>query len=207
MISPEIFIPIAEKNSLINSIGGWVLRTSCLQNKKWQDMGLADIEIAVNLSAVQMLNYNIAENIEAIIKETGLDPKYMGLEITESIAIKETDHVIDVLNKLKKIGVSIAIDDFGTKYSSLSRLKLLPIDRIKIDMQFVQGIECNEKDRAITMTIINLAKSLGLNVLAEGVETEAQLEFLKEKMCDSVQGYYYYKPMSAEELEEILAKN
>ena len=204
MISPGIFIPIAEKNSLINSIGEWVLREACIQNKKWQDKGLPEINIAINLSAIQILNPKLASNLANIIKETGLDPKYIELEITESIAIKETNHVIEVLNKLKKIGVSIAIDDFGTEYSSLSRLKMLPIDRIKIDMQFIQGLETNEKDKAITMVIINLAKSLGMNVLAEGVETENQLDFLNQKMCNNVQGYYYYKPMPADEMEKIL---
>lgn len=204
MISPGIFIPIAEKNSLINSIGEWVLREACIQNKKWQDKGLPEINIAINLSAIQILNPKLSSNLANIIKETGLDPKYIELEITESIAIKETNHVIEILNKLKKIGVSIAIDDFGTEYSSLSRLKMLPIDRIKIDMQFIQGLETNEKDKAITMVIINLAKSLGMNVLAEGVETENQLDFLNQKMCNNVQGYYYYKPMPADEMEKIL---
>ena len=206
MISPGIFIPIAEKNSLINSIGEWVLREACIQNKKWQDKGLPEINIAINLSAIQILNPKLSSNLANIIKETGLDPKYIELEITESIAIKETNHVIEVLNKLKKIGVSIAIDDFGTEYSSLSRLKMLPIDRIKIDMQFIQGLETNEKDKAITMVIINLAKSLGMNVLAEGVETENQLDFLNQKMCNNVQGYYYYKPMPADEMEKILVE-
>lgn len=113
---------------------------------------------------------------------------------------------IGVLNKLKAIGVSMAIDDFGTEYSSLSRLKMLPIDRIKIDMEFIQGIDNNQKDQAITMVIINLVKSLGVNVLAEGVETGPQLDFLNQKMCDCVQGYYYYTPMPAEEVEELLKK-
>ena len=204
MISPGIFIPLAEKNASIDDIGEWVLRTACLQNKKWQDMGLPHIEMAVNISAVQMIKADIEERIKKIIEETGLDPKYIELEITESIAIKEIDCVIDILNKLKKTGVSIAIDDFGTEYSSLSRLKLLPIDRIKIDKQFIDGIESNEKDRAIITVIINLAKSLDLNVLVEGVESKEQLDFVKEKKCDVVQGYYYYKPMKAGEIEEIL---
>ena len=204
IISPRVFIPIAEKNGLINGIGEWVLRESCMQNKKWQDMGLAPINMAINLSSVQIINPKISENIKRIIKETGLDPKYVELEITESISIKGTDYVIELLNKLKKIGVSIAIDDFGTEYSSLSRLKWLPIDSIKIDMQFVQGLETNEKDRAITTVIINLAKSLGLNVLAEGVETKGQLDFLIQKKCHKVQGYYYYKHMPAHEMEKIL---
>ena len=204
MISPVVFIPLAEKNGLINSIGKWVLKTACRQNKKWQDMGLAHIKMAVNLSGIQFINENIADDIEKILKESKLDPKYLELEITENIAIKETDFVIKVLERLKKIGVSIAIDDFGIEYSSLSRLKNLPIDKIKIDMEFIQGIEKSPKDQAITGVIINLAKSLGMNVLAEGVETAPQLDFLNQKMCDYVQGYYYYKPMPAEEVEKIL---
>lgn len=204
VIAPDIFIPIAEETGLINSIGEWVLRTAARQNKKWQDMGLPPMAMAVNLSAVQVINPRIVENIEKIITETGLAPEYIELEITESIAIEEADYVVDILNDLKKVGVSIAIDDFGTKYSSLSRLKMLPIDRIKIDMQFIQGIEVNEKDRAITMVIIKLAKSLGINVLAEGVETAPQLEYLNQEMCESTQGFYHYKPMSADKIEETL---
>ncbi len=204
MIASGEFIGLAEDNGLINDIGEWVLKTACRQNKKWQDMGLPHLKMAVNLSAIQIIDPNIAEKIKNIIQETKLNPKYIELELTESVAIQESDYVIDVLNKLKEIGVSIAIDDFGTEYSSLSRLKDLPIDRIKIDMQFIHGIENNEKDKAITMVIINLAKNLGLNVLAEGVETESQLQFLNEKMCEYAQGFYYYKPMSAEKMERIL---
>ncbi len=204
MIPPEVFIPIAEKNGIINSIGEWVLKTACLQNKKWQDMGLAKLRIGVNLSGIQFINANIAEQIKDILQETGLKPQYLELEITESIAMKETGFVVKVLNKLKSLGISIAIDDFGTEYSSLSRLKMLPIDRIKIDMEFIQGIEKSDKDKAITVIIINLAKSLGLNVLAEGVETGPQLDFLNQKMCDYVQGYYYYRPMPADEMEKVL---
>lgn len=206
IIPPLQFIPLAEKNRLINSIGEWVLKTSCAQNKKLQNMDLAYIRIAVNLSSIQFMNPFIDRDVERVLKETKLAPEYLELEITESIAIKETDFAIDILNKLKDIGISIAIDDFGTEYSSLSRLKILPIDRIKIDREFIKGIGKNEKDRAIVMIIINLAKSLGINVLAEGVETAGELEFLEEKMCDCVQGYYYYKPMPAEELEILLKK-
>ncbi len=204
MIPPSVFIPLAEKNGLINKIGDWVLREACTQNRTWQDIELGEFCIAVNLSAVQLINPRISQNIEDVLKETGLNPQYLEIEITESIAIKERRFVVDVLNKLKKIGVSIAIDDFGTEYSSLSRLKYLPIDRIKIDMSFIHGIENDKKDQLITSVIINLAKKLEMNVLAEGVENLAQLEFLNSKMCDYVQGYYYYKPMPAEEIEKIL---
>lgn len=207
VIAPEVFIKLAEKNNLINKIGEWVLKTACSQNKKWQDMGLAKYTMAVNLSTMQFTNPGIVGNIENILIETNLNPKYLELEITESVAIKETNSALNVLEKFKKIGVSLSIDDFGTEYSSLSRLKILPIDKIKIDMQFVQGIEKDKKDRAITTVIISLAKNLGLKVLAEGVETKAQLDFLVEKGCDYGQGYYFYNPMEACDIEKILIRN
>ncbi len=203
-VPPSSFIPLAEKNGAINRIGEWVLRTACIQNKKWQEMGLLYARVGVNLSAVQFNDPLIVKKIESVLKDTGIEPKYLDLEITESVAVKENSNVIEILNRLKELGVYISIDDFGTEYSSLSRLKLLPIDRIKIDMQFIHGIEGNEKDQAITKIIINLAKSLNLEVIAEGVETKGQMEFLNQKMCEEAQGYYYYKPMPAEELEEIL---
>ena len=203
LIPPNIFIPLAEANGTINGIGEWVLKTAVHQNRMWQDKGFPAVRIAVNLSAVQFNNPNLVDCVESIVMASKLEPKYLELEITESIATKESSNIIDALNRLKKLGISISIDDFGTEYSSLNRLKLLPIDRIKIDMQFIQGIESSEKDQAITKVIINLAKSLGLEVLAEGVETVPQLEFLNQKMCDEVQGYYYYKPMPAEEIEDL----
>lgn len=204
MISPGVFIPLAERNGLIHSIGEWVLETAAGQNKKWQDMGLPRVRMSVNLSVSQLNNPGLPESIGRILKETGLEPGYLELEITESVAIKEAYHTLGVFNTLKKLGVTISIDDFGTEYSSLSRLKILPVDRIKIDMQFIRGIEGSEKDQAITMVIINLAKSLGLEVLAEGVETALQLEFLNQKMCDEVQGYYCYRPMPGAEIEKVL---
>ena len=196
MILPRVFIPLAEANGTIGSIGQWVLKTAIRQNKKWQDMGF---------SPLQFNNPDFAENLNQILKEEGLNPKYLELEITESVATKESGYILDTLNKLKQLGVTISIDDFGRENSSLNRLKELPVDRIKIDMQFVHGIEGSEKDQAITKVIINLAKNLGLEVLAEGVETMPQLEFLNKKMCDEVQGYYYFKPMTAEEIENILS--
>ncbi|MEG3069639.1 MAG: EAL domain-containing protein [Candidatus Syntrophopropionicum ammoniitolerans] len=204
MSAPNVFIPLAEKNGLIHSIGEWVLKTAVNQNKKWQDMGLPHVRMAVNLSISQFNNPLIANSIENILTEAGLSPGHLELEITEDIASKEAKHTVNVLNRLKKLGVSISIDDFGKEYSSLNRLKMLPIDRIKIDMQFIHGIEGSEKDQAITKVIITLAKSLGLEVLAEGVETAPQLEFLSQRLCDDVQGYYYYKPMPAEEIEKLL---
>ena len=203
MILPNTFIHLAEMNGTINSIGEWVLKTAIRQNKLWQDNGYPHLRMAVNLSVIQFNNPRFVNSVEHILQETGMKPEYLELEITESIATKEAGNIVDILNQLKQLGVSISIDDFGTEYSSLNRLKELPIDRIKIDMQFVQGIEGNEKDQAITKVIINLAKGLGLEVVAEGVETAPQLEFLNQRMCDEVQGYYYYKPMPAEEIEKL----
>lgn len=203
MILPNTFIHLAEMNGTINSIGEWVLKTAIRQNKLWQDKGYPHLRMAVNLSVIQFNNPRFVNSVEHILQETGMKPEYLELEITESIATKEAGNIVDILNQLKQLGVSISIDDFGTEYSSLNRLKELPIDRIKIDMQFVQGIEGNEKDQAITKVIINLAKGLGLEVVAEGVETAPQLEFLNQRMCDEVQGYYYYKPMPAEEIEKL----
>lgn len=203
-IPPNVFIPIAENNGLINSIGEWILRTAVKQNKAWQDMGLPPRRMAVNLSVVQFNNPHIVEKVESILNEAGLSPEYLELEITESIATREAAHITAILDKFKKLGVSISIDDFGTEYSSLNRLKMLPVDRIKIDMQFVQSIETSEKDRAIINVIINLANNLELEVIAEGVETALQSDFLNQNKCDEVQGYFFYKPMSAEEIEKLL---
>jgi diguanylate cyclase (GGDEF)-like protein len=204
MIQPTTFIPLAEHSGLINPIGEWVLRTACAKNKEWQDAGLQKIRMAVNISVNQFRNPDFVGQVKKVLEETGMDPQYLELEITESIAIKESGYIIDVLNNLKKLGLLISIDDFGTEYSSLSRLKLLPIDRIKMDMQFVHGINGTDKDRAITKIIINLAQNLGLKVVAEGVENKQQLDFLNQKMCDEVQGFYYYYPLTDEQIEAVL---
>jgi len=204
LISPGIVIPLAEKTSLINPIGEWVLETACRQNKAWQDSGIEPILMAVNISASQFKNPNLVSQIEGILKKTGLKPEYLEVEITESTAILELNEIIGKLNGLKEIGVSIAIDDFGTEYSSLGRLKMLPLDRLKMDKQFVDGIGANHKDQAIAKAIIQLGKSLGLSVVAEGVEDEKQVSFLKTSQCDLIQGYYYYKPLDAVAIGEIL---
>lgn len=204
MISPGIFIPLAEQTGLISAIGHWVLKESCRQIKEWQMKGLPEIRVAVNISVNQIRHATFVNQVSDILQENGLDAKYLELELTESTVIKEPDYIIETLEKLKKLGIYLSIDDFGTEYSSLSRLKKLPVDRIKMDMQFVQGIDTNEKDRAISKGIINLAKSLNINVLAEGVETQEQLDFLTERQCDEVQGYIFYKPMPGDEFEKIL---
>ena len=203
-IPPNVFIPLAEKTGIINSLGEWVLHQACRQIKRCQEKGLPSIRIAVNISINQLRNPLFLDQVKGLIIKYDFEPKYLELEVTESIAIKEPAYIISVLEGLKKLGVFVSIDDFGTEYSSLSRLKQLPVDRIKIDMQFVQGIDKNEKDRAISKVIINLAKSLGMKVVAEGVENDVQLDYLSQRLCDEVQGYVYYKPMPAEEFERIL---
>lgn len=207
LISPGVFIPLAEKNGLINHIGQWVLQEACEQNNKWQKMGLKPIKMAVNLSLGQFLNPNLVEIVENILKKTQLDPAYLELEITESIATYDVEYITSTLNRLKDLGVTISIDDFGTEYSSLSRLRIMPVDKIKIDMRFTQGIYRGTKDESIIKVMLQLGKTFGLKVLAEGVENEYQLRFLKENQCDEIQGFYFYKPMPAEELELILRGN
>ncbi|QNU68219.1 EAL domain-containing protein [Ruminiclostridium herbifermentans] len=206
MIPPKVFMPLAEQTGLIDPIGKWVLETACRQNKKWQEEGLPPIRMSVNLAAEQFQDKKLISFVNKVLCETKLDAKYLELEITESAAVdkEKYKYTIQMLNELKALGVSISIDDFGTEYSSLGRLKTLPIDQLKIDMQFVQNISESKKDEAIVKTIIQLAKNLELNVIAEGVEKEEQYEFLKREMCDEIQGYYFYKPMPVSELEKIL---
>jgi diguanylate cyclase (GGDEF)-like protein len=206
VIPPNQFIPMAEKNGLITPIGNWVLQTACRQQKIWQKMGYRSLRMAVNLSLGQFRNKTLVRDLASILQETGLDPSCLELEITESIAINEPENINKTLNELKELGISISIDDFGTQYSSLSRLKNLPIDRIKIDMHFIHGISVDSKQEGIIKAIMQLAKTLDLKVTAEGVETEQQLAFLQEILCDEIQGFYYYKPMPAAELESILKR-
>lgn len=204
LISPAKFIPIAEKTGLILPIGEWVLRTACQQNKKWQEQGLSKIRMGVNLSLRQFHNNDLLNLVESVLKETKLAPQYLELEITETIAMKEKSYIINTLNAFRQIGVSIAIDDFGTEYSSLSYLKHLPVDRLKVAMQFIRGIGIDHKDEALAKGIIVLAKSIGMNVIAEGVETKEQLEFLKNHNCDEIQGYYFFKPLIEAEMTKLL---
>jgi len=203
-VSPKVFIPLAEQTGLIHAIGSWVLETACRQVVRWREMGFAPMRIAVNVSVQQLRSRTFAQQVAGVLADSGLKPELLELEITESVANSGARGMVEILTHLKALGVSISIDDFGTEYSSLGRLKLLPIDRIKLDMQFVQGIEQSQKDRAIAQVIINLAKNLHLKVIAEGVETGAQLSFLEEKLCDEVQGYFFYRPMPANEIEKVL---
>lgn len=206
MISPGRFIPIAEKTGLILPIGEWVLENACRQIKYWHDLGFPRVPVAVNLSVRQFMDYDLVGVVERILKETGLEPGYLELEITESILMEDTKYISETLQQLDRMGVKISIDDFGMKYSSLNYLKQIPLHRLKIDMSFVQGITVNHKDEIIIDGIISLAKNLGIDVLAEGVETLEQLDFLKNARCFTVQGYFLYKPMTAENINYSLVK-
>ena len=204
LVPPMEFIPIAEESGLIVAIGEWVLKTACIQNKKWLDMGMEPQLISVNLSARQFQQHNVVEVIDRIRCDSGLAPELLALEITESTAMKDLSFTIDVLSQLRKKGIRVSLDDFGTGYSSLNYLRQLPIDTLKIDKSFVRDITANSKEEAIAKTVISLAHKLNLTVVAEGVETWEQLLFLKKEGCDKVQGYLFSKPLPAEDIEKIL---
>lgn len=204
LVSPDSFIALAEETGLILPIGEHVLRIACQQTKKWHDMGYPDLSVAVNLSARQFEQQDIAELIRQILADTGLDAQYLELELTESLLMNGSDGMLAILGQLKSIGVLLTLDDFGTGYSSLSYLKRFPIDVLKIDRSFIKDVTCDVDDALLTKAIIQLAQSLKMKTIAEGVETEGQLSFLNTNKCDMVQGYYFSKPMLPEELEQTL---
>jgi EAL domain-containing protein (putative c-di-GMP-specific phosphodiesterase class I) len=204
LVPPDKFIGIAENSGLIMSIGEWVLRTTCQQARKWQDEGLSAIPIAVNVSAVQFRHEGFCELIRRVLRETGLAPQYLELELTESLLLANADVTLSVLQELKTMGLKLAIDDFGTGYSSFSYLKRFPVSKLKIDRSFVRDVAVNPDDAAITTAIISMAKSLSLKVIAEGVEDEAQISFLRAHHCDEIQGYYFSKPLAVDEVADKL---
>lgn len=204
LVPPDKFIPIAEETGLIVPIGEWVVRTACAQNRAWQDAGLPPLRVAVNLSARQCRQKDLVETISLILKETGMDPRFLELELTEGVLIENTHTTNSILAEIRDLGVQISIDDFGTGYSSLSYLKRLPINTLKIDISFIRDITADPDDGAIATAIIALAHSLRLKVVAEGVETEAQLAFLRDQGCDDIQGFLFSRPLSAEAFERWL---
>lgn len=203
-ISPAEFIPLAEESGIIVHIGEWVIQKACQQVKIWQDAGYPSFRVAVNISAKQFSQSNLTEIVKKALTDTDLDPKYLELELTESI-IQNSKSAISTMHKLKSMGIHLSIDDFGTGYSSLSYLKLFPIDTLKIDQYFTRNIHADVKDAALVDTIIKMAHNLELNVIAEGVETLYQLEFLQQRQCDQAQGYYFSRPLPAEEFERVYA--
>jgi diguanylate cyclase (GGDEF)-like protein/PAS domain S-box-containing protein len=207
LVPPDKFIGIAENSGLILSIGEWVLRTACRQARQWQDEGLSAASLAVNVSAVQFRHEGFCELIRRVLRETGLAPQYLELELTESLLLANADVTLSVLQELKAMGLTLAIDDFGTGYSSFSYLRRFPISKLKIDRSFVRDVAVNPDDAAITTAIISMAKSLNLKLIAEGVENEAQMSFLRAHHCDEIQGYYFSKPLAVDEVAGKLRAN
>ena len=208
VLSPYKFIPIAEETDLIIPLGEWVIRETCKQNKKWHNMGVT-LTCAVNISAKQFLRSNLVNLIKDILNETQLDPKYLELELTETILMEDIEKTVNILNRLKKMGVKISIDDFGTGYSSLSYLKQFPIDTLKIDQSFISPIKADSVDKNFTIAniVIDLGHKLGMKVIAEGVETEGQIKFLKKYACDKIQGYIISEPVNEIEFNLLLKKD
>lgn len=205
LIGPDKFIPIAESTNEIITIGKWVLKEACIQTKYWHDQGYRII-INVNVSVNQFKQVNFVEIVKDILKETRLQPEYLKLEVTENIYMENMSAMKKIFDELKKLKVKIAIDDFGTGYSSFAQLKALFIDTLKIDKSFIDAISVNVNNTLIVSAIITLAKSLNLNIVAEGVETIDQLNFLKNQGCNQIQGYLYSKPLKADKFEELLNK-
>ena len=204
LIPPMEFISLAEETGLIESIGEWVLRTACAQNKAWQDAGFAPLQVSVNFSPRQFRQPGLVEQVKRALDDSGLEPHYLEMELTESSIMKDPEMTISTLQQLKETGIGVSIDDFGTGYSSLSYLKRFPIDILKIDISFVRHSTTNPQDAAIVTAIVTLAHSLNLKVIAEGVETEEQFSFLRSLGCDGIQGYLFGKPLPAEAFREEL---
>jgi EAL domain-containing protein (putative c-di-GMP-specific phosphodiesterase class I) len=206
LVSPLDFIPIAEATGLIVPLGEWILNTACTQNAKWQRAGLPPMRVGVNLSLRQFQQCNLVETISHILTVADLKPQYLELELTESVLMDNTEMTVETLRNLRVLGIKISIDDFGSGYSSLSYLKNLPIDTLKIDRTFVTDFAADSSDAAIVKTIITLAHNLHLNTIAEGVETEEQAILLSDLGCDEMQGYLFSKPLSVKDLESFLSK-
>lgn len=205
-VFPAEFIPVAEQTGLIVPIGEWVIKEACRKNKDWQEKGYPSITLAVNLSARQFMDSNLVPTIIRILKETKLDPKYLDLEITESISIYNINKIIQILTELKAIGVNVSIDDFGTGHSSLSYLKSFPITHLKIDKSFVDDIVSDKSNLVIIKAIIEMAHGLDLKVIAEGVESKEQLLYLEKLNCNAAQGYIFSRPLPTLEIEKLLAE-
>ena len=207
LIMPGDFIPIAEEGGLILSIGDWILKEACRKIKAWEDAGRTQVRISVNVSARQFAQRSFLDFVRSVLDETGITPRYLEIELTESSLMVDPEQVENVLNQLKKYGLSIAIDDFGTGYSSLGYLKRFPIDRLKIDRSFVQDVTSNANDQAITETIIVMAHKLGMAVVVEGVETAEQVDFFRERGCNFIQGYYFHRPMEEDTFLKLIGSS
>ncbi|HEY9885613.1 MAG TPA: bifunctional diguanylate cyclase/phosphodiesterase [Thermosynechococcaceae cyanobacterium] len=207
LVSPAKFIPIAEANGSIVPIGEWVLRTACAQTRAWQLAGLPPIRISVNLSARQFEQPNLVEVVSQILEETGLTASYLELEVTESFLMGDVQRSVNTLEQLRELGILLALDDFGTGYSSLNYLKRFPVTMLKIDRSFVQDVTSNPDSAAVTDAIIALAKSLRLNITAEGIETQEQLDYLQKRGCEEGQGFYFSRPVPADVIAQMLKES
>ena len=206
-VTPTQFIPVAEETGLIIPIGRWVMNTVCRQNIAWQKEGLPPVCVSINLSLRQLTDDHLLSDIKSALDQSGLAPHLLELEITESMVMHNPTAFIELLCKIKDMGVRLAIDDFGTGYSSLAQIKRFPIDTIKVDRSFIRNLTVNSEDKAITEAIITMGKSLSLTVVAEGVETAEQKEFLQDHVCDEMQGFCFSKPVRANEFAELLRKH
>jgi predicted signal transduction protein with EAL and GGDEF domain len=204
LLFPHQFMPIAEECGLILSVGRWVLNEACRQNREWQDAGLPPMRVAVNVSAVELRHKDFVDGVRKCLSDSRLAPNYLELELTETFLMHDSAATALVLRSLKEVGVQIALDDFGTGYSSLSHLKGFPIDTLKIDRAFVSELDTNPGDASIVRAVIGLGRSLNIRVVAEGVETAAQLARLKEQQCPEGQGYYFSRPVIAEDFPRLL---
>jgi EAL domain-containing protein (putative c-di-GMP-specific phosphodiesterase class I) len=199
VLDPSVFIPMAEDAGLIPAIGEWVLRKACRQAKAWADLGFAPLRIAVNVSAHQINSGNLVELVQSALRDSGIAANLLELEVTEN-ALQTGAPAVEMLSRLKALGVRLALDDFGTGYSTLSSLKVLPFDRLKIDRSFVHDVQHDNNARALVRAIIAMGRSLNLDIIAEGIETEEQLAFLREEGCDEMQGYLLGAPIGTEEM-------
>lgn len=206
MVAPARFIPLAEETGLIGPIGEWVLRTACIDAVSWIKQGAAPINVAVNFSARQLAREDLAQSITSVLRESGLEPRYLELEITEKAVMHNAERAVTALRQLKALGIRVAIDDFGTGYSSLGNLKRFPIDSVKIDHSFILDIPYDKDDVAITRAVIAMAHSLGLKVIAEGVETKEQSDFLRDHDCDEMQGYFFSPPIDSAALMHLISE-
>ena len=206
LLSPAHFLPLAEDTGLIEPITEWVLKAACLQNKAWQNAGYNKMDVAVNISPRLLHRTDLVRAVENALTVSGLEAKYLNLELTETAIMQNPDQAVVILSELKNMGVSISIDDFGVGYSSLSNLRRLPIDSLKIDASFVRQITTNKDDASIAAAIVAMAHSMNLNVIAEGVETLDQLDFLKTLKCDEIQGYFISRPVPGQEVLHLLAE-
>jgi EAL domain-containing protein (putative c-di-GMP-specific phosphodiesterase class I) len=207
VVSPADFIPLAEECGLIGVIGEWVIREACRQARAWQDAGVQALRISVNLAASQFRDVGLVDSIRRALEDAALDARYLEVELTESAVMTNPEQSVTILEQLSAMGVLVSVDDFGTGYSSMSYLRRFPIDKLKIDRIFINEIVSRAEDASIVRAIVSLAHSLRLKVVAEGVETAAQLEFLRDAGCDEYQGYHYSRPLPAAEFERLMRES